>query len=55
MQRILMYIKYIQDLCQSRFSAAIYALFLVATATTAGYLNGRMLDRCQPNRWSWSL
>jgi hypothetical protein len=30
-----MYTKYIQDLCQSRLSTADYALFLVASATTA--------------------
>jgi hypothetical protein len=30
-----MYIKYTQGLCQSRLSTADYALFLVASATTA--------------------
>jgi hypothetical protein len=29
------YIIYIQDLCQSKLSTADFALFLVATATTA--------------------
>jgi hypothetical protein len=32
-----MYINYIKDLCQSRLSTADYALFLVASATTAVY------------------
>jgi hypothetical protein len=43
-----MYVHYVQGLCQSRLSTADYALFPVATATTAvSYLNGRKLDRRQ--------
>jgi hypothetical protein len=30
-----MYVKYIQDLCQSKLSTEDYALLLVASATTA--------------------
>jgi hypothetical protein len=45
----MVFIQYIQGLCQSRLSTADYALLLVAFATTAVFrhLNVRTLDRRQ--------
>jgi hypothetical protein len=44
----LIYVQYVQDLCQSRLREADYALsYLTSVLTTASHLNGRMPDRRQ--------